>query len=78
MAKKKLTRKQQLQADAKAAGIDYPAKATIADLETLLAADVAPEPKTPSASPQALDECPVCGRPGGSNHVHTILGKETD
>lgn len=68
---KKPTRKQQLQAMATARGIDYPAKATIADLEAML------EPQTTTTS-RSQDACPLCGRPGGSNHVHTNLGKETN
>lgn len=67
-------KKADLQARADELGVDYVKKDTIAVLEEKIAA--AEASGSGRFSPTDDDgRCKDCGRPGGSNHVHTRLGR---
>ena len=66
-------KKADLQARADELGVAYAKKDTIAVLTEKIAAAT-------GGTVAGVDDdgrCVVCKRPGGSNHVHTRLGKET-
>lgn len=68
-------KKADLQARADELGVDYVEKDTIAVLKEKITAAEASGPSRFSPVDKE-GRCSVCGRPGGSNHVHTNLGKE--
>lgn len=69
-------KKADLQARADELGVDYVQKDTIAVLEEKIAAAEIEMAESPRFSPTDDEgRCKDCGRPGGSNHVHTRLGR---